>query len=233
MNTTVSGLDVLIVIILAITTFNGYRRGLIRAVFDLVSKIIALILTYMFSGSLASFLRQTPLFSWIQTGIAGALGLGEVIGAGIDSVIAQADTIAGLPLPHQIRTLLHENNNPEVHNALGITHLEDYITGFIAAVIINIFSAIAVFLAVFTILMMISKSLGLFNYIPIFGKMNRLGGAFGGAAIGTFLIWLIFAVMSLLPFGEPYDLVSGTAIAGFFYENNLLMDFFMDISSRL
>ena len=233
MNTTVSGLDVLIVIILAVTTYNGYRRGLIRAVFDLLSKFIALALTYMFSGSLASFLRQTPLFTWIQTAIAGALGLGEVIGAGIDSVIAQADTIARLPLPDQIRTLLHENNNPEVHNALGITHLEDYITGFIAAVVINVFSAIAVFLAVFTILMMVSKSLGIFNHIPIFGKLNRFGGAFGGAAIGTFLIWLIFAVMSLLPFGDLHDLTSDTVIAVFFYENNLLLDFFMDIFSRV
>ncbi|MCL2851619.1 MAG: CvpA family protein [Defluviitaleaceae bacterium] len=229
----ISGLDVLIVIILVLSIFHGYRRGLIRAVFDLLSNIIALVATYFLSGALASFLRQTPLFTWIQTGIANALGLSDMISENINNVIVQADTIAGLPLPENIRAMLHEHNNPEVHSVLGITMLEDYITGFVATMIINLISAIAVFLTVFAILMLISQGLRVFNYLPVFGKLNRMGGALAGAAIGTFLIWLIFAVMTLLPLTGDYDLTRDTIIAGFFYENNLLLDFFVDISLQL
>ena len=233
MDIAVSGIDIIIVILLTLSAFRGYKRGLIRAVFDLVSAILALAMTYFFSSTVASFLRQTPLFTWIQAGVANVLGINERIEAGINNIIVQSDTIAGLPLPENVREFLHEHNNPEVHNALGITLLEDYITGFIAAMIINLISALAVFLIVSSILMIISRSLRLFNHIPIIGRLNRLGGAIVGASFCTLCIWLIFAVMTLLPVSDPRDLVSNTIVAKFFYDNNMLREFFTNISLRM
>ncbi|MCL2616735.1 MAG: CvpA family protein [Defluviitaleaceae bacterium] len=226
MPTTVSGLDVLVVIILGVSIYKGYRKGLLRSIFGLVSFFLALALANAFSGVVGAYLRQTPLFGWLQTAIAETLGLGALLSAGVEGVIAQADVIAGLPLPGHILALLHANNNPEVFNILGITHIEDYITGFIASMIINTLSAVLVFLLVLITLRMISKSLRIFNHIPIIGGINRMAGAICGAAIGAITIWLIFAAVSLLEIGGlPGDAI----IAGFFYENNPVLNFFINI----
>ena len=231
MDTPISGLDIFIAIVLAFCTWRGYRRGLIRAVFDLLSNVVALALTYMFSGVVASALRQTALFDWLKAAIAGWLGLSDRVSTGVTNIIAQADVIAGLSLPNHVLNLLLENNNPEVYNMLGVTLLEDYISGFLASMIISAISAAAVFMVTFSVLMFISRSLRIFNRIPIIGRLNRLGGAVGGAAIGTFMIWVIFAVMTLVPMDDIG--ISDTVIARYFYENNMLMDFFVNITSRL
>jgi len=228
MPTTVSGLDVLVALILGICVYRGWRNGLLKSIFSLVSVFLALALANTLSGAVSAALRQTQLFDWLQTGIANALGIGELISAGVEGVIAQADTIAGLPLPQGILSLLHANNNPEMHSLLGITHIEDYITGFVAMMILNIASAVLVFLIVLAALRAISRSLRLFNHIPIIGSINRMAGAAVGAAVATLAIWLIFAVISFLE-AAPHLSVEHTIIAKFFYENNLVLDFLTDI----
>jgi len=227
----ISGVDIFVVIVIALCVFRGYRRGLVRALFDLVSNVLAMVVTYMFSGTVAALLRQTPLFGWMQGGIADRLGIGDMVGAGVTNIIGQADVIAGLHLPEQILSLLHENNNPEVFNMLGVTALEDYISGFLASMVLSGISALLVFAAVSIILRQISRGLGFFNRIPIIGGLNRWGGAAGGAVIGTVIVWVVFALAALAPF---VDLgIENTVVARYLYENNLLTDFFVNITSRI
>ena len=229
MPTIVSGIDIAVVVILGASIYNGYRKGLLRMIFGLLSVFFAVALANVFYGVVSSALRQTPLFTWLQVQITNALGLGELISANINGVIAQADIIEELRLPAMVRSMLHANNNPEMFNMLGITQMEEYIAGFVAMIIINIISGILVFLLVLVILKVVSKSLRLFNHIPIIGGLNRLGGAVSGAAFGLLLIWLILAVIWFMEASEVHALIYETAVARFFYENNLILDFLMDI----
>ena len=229
MPTVISGFDVFIVVIIAIFIYSGYRKGLLRMIFGLVSIFFALVLANAFYGVVSSALRQTPLFTWLQEQITNALGLSEIISENIHDVIAQADIIEGLQLPAFVRTMLHANNNPEVFNLLGITRIEEYIAGFVALIIINIISAVIVFLLVLAVLKIVSKSLRLFNHIPIIGGLNRLGGAACGAAFAVLIVWAVLAVIWFMEPGEVHDIIRETMLTRFFYENNLILDYLMDI----
>lgn len=51
--------DVLIWLTLALFTWVGFRRGLVRQIFDLAAVVVALVAAYLFSPRLAVFLEQT------------------------------------------------------------------------------------------------------------------------------------------------------------------------------
>jgi len=229
MPTIVSGIDIIVVAVLCVFIYSGYRKGLLRMIFGLFSIFFAIALANVFYGVVSSALRQTPLFPWLQVQVTNALGLSELISANIHDVIAQADIIEGLQLPAFVRAMLHANNNPEVFNMLGITFIEEYIASFVALIIINIISAVIVFLLVLTILKIVSKSLRLFNHIPIIGGLNRLGGAACGAAFAMLAIWSVLAVIWFMEANEVHAVIYETMLARFFYENNLILDFLMDI----
>ena len=225
----ISVLDVIVAIILGISAFKGWRNGLLKTVFGLVSVFLALSLANTLAGHLGAALRMTPLFGWLQRGIAEALGLGTLIGTGVEGIIAQSDIIAGLPLPGHLLALLHANNNPEVHNLLGITRIEDYIAGFIASMIINVVGAVLVFALVLIVLRVISNALRIFNHIPIIGSINRIAGALGGVAFGALTVWIIFAVMVMVEAGGLEYTAQNTWLARYFYENNPILNFFLNI----
>ncbi|MCL2674576.1 MAG: CvpA family protein [Defluviitaleaceae bacterium] len=229
MPTIVSGIDIIVVAVLCVFIYSGYRKGLLRMIFGLFSVFFAIALANVFYGVVSSALRQTPMFPWLQEQVTNALGLSELISANINDVIAQADIIEGLQLPRFVIALLHANNNPEVFNMLGITFIEEYIASFVALIIINIISAVIVFLLVLTVLKIVSKSLRMFNHIPIIGGLNRLGGAACGAAFAMLAIWSVLAVVWFMETGEAHAVIYETMLTRFFYENNLILDFLMDI----
>lgn len=221
----ISGYDVLIVVILGFCIYRGWRRGLVRTVYGLFSVFVAVALANLFHGVVGGLLAGTPLFGMLQAVAADSLGLSGLMAQGIT---AQAEAIYALPLPDHLRMMIMANNNPEMHDIFGVTALEEFIAAYIAGLIINMVSVIIVFILVSLVMRTLSRSLGLFNRLPVIGKLNRAGGAVAGAALGTFAIWVILAVVAFAEAPGPGQLppsLEGAVLAGFFHHNNMLLDF--------
>lgn len=140
-------LDYVLIFILVLNFYNGFRYGFVRQVVGITSLFIALYLALFWSSDIKLYLEEY-------------LKLDEVI-----SVIVKN----------------------------GETSL--WLTG----VLLNAIAFFLVFLLVLFILSFFSGKLRLLNRIPILGPLNILLGGLLGAFKGVIIVFLIVALISLIP----------------------------------
>jgi len=192
-------LDFVAIGIVIVCVIIGYRQGLIRTVYRLASFFLAIFLTTRLYPYMARLLRATPLFTSIQARIASAMNLDGIVG-GVNEVTAarQTQIINGLPLPETLRGILHSANTPDMHEILRVTTVEEYISGFLANIAINVIAVIVTFLLVLLILWLLGRALDIVGRLPIVRTFNHAGGVVFGLILGVFLAWIGLVVMTFI-----------------------------------
>jgi len=213
-------LDLGIIVIIALCALMGYKRGLIRTVYRLVSFFIAIFLANLFYPYVARFLRGTNLFTGIQNRVQAQLGLGDFVTE--HAANRQTEIIDSLPLPASLRDFLQTRFNPDIHGLLRVDTVEEYISAFFADIAINGIALFVVFLMVLFALSIIGGFLDIVGRLPIIRTFNNLGGLVVGIALGVGIAWLGLAVMSMLFVGgansDVYEMVQGSLFATLFPE---------------
>jgi len=181
-------LDIGILLLILLCAFVGYRRGLIRGIYRIISFAIAIAFAYMLFPYAARALRRTPLFSSIQERVAYAINLDGFFNSQVATY--GAALIDSLQLPPIFHSLLHSNNTPAMFELLRVSTMEEYITGFFASMAINALSIIMVFILTLIVLNIVSYGLNLFDRIPVIRTLNRIGGFIFGLVFGVLLVWV-------------------------------------------
>ena len=221
-------LDVIVIGILVLSMYMGYRRGLIRTAFGLVSFIVAIILAGRLYPIVAGWLRTTPLFTELKGYITRTMGMEELIEG------HTADLIGSLPVPEILRRSLERHNTPSMFELLNVHTIEEYIAGYFANMAINILSVVLVFILVRIIMNILSNMLDIVGHLPIIRSFNRVGGLGVGLVRGVLLVWIGLAVMSLFFInptnpGLQYQL-EASLVAGWIYENNPILAAIIDMT---
>ena len=208
--------------------YLGYRRGLIRAVFSLVSFALSIILSIYLFPIVAEWIRNTQAYTALKAYIVRTMGLEEVVQA------HGVELIGSLPVPDIIRRALTEQNTPNIFQILNVYTIEEYIAGFFAGMAINIISMVLVFIAVRLILGLLAGVLDLVSRLPVIRTFNRGGGLLFGVAQGVFIVWLGLAVINLF-FLDPtapelMRLLDESLMAGWIYEYNPIMALLTNIT---
>lgn len=187
-------LDILVVAIMLICIIIGASRGFIKTILGFANFILAIILTNMLYPHMGRFLRSiNGLYNALSTSISQSLNLDyEVMQA---SSTIQNDIINMLPLPQFFRDTLIENNNPIVYNALGVINFTDFISHFLASIVINIISMVFVFILVFIGLNILTHILNLLSKLPVLNSMNKFLGGILGAAWGLLITWIVLGIV--------------------------------------
>ncbi|MCL2215968.1 MAG: CvpA family protein [Defluviitaleaceae bacterium] len=194
-------LDLAVLALVALCAFAGYRRGLIRTVYGLVSFFIAFFLASRLYSPVARILRGTGLFSMLQNNISSTLNLERVVGE--HTAARQAEIIDTLPLPAALRELLHSYNTPNMYELLQVDTIDAYISGFFANMVINAIAIIGVFMLVLVLLSIAGVALDIVGRLPVIYTFNRAGGLIFGLGMGAVLVWLCVVVMTLLSTATP------------------------------
>ena len=209
-----NALDIIILCIIALCGLIGYRRGLIRTVYRIVSLFIALIIARMLYPHVARLLHQTAIFPALQDRIARALNLEGAVNR--HTTERGEEIIGNLPLPEMFQSLLHYNNRPDMFALLRVATIEDYITSFFANMVINGIAMLIVFVLVLIILSVIGGMLDIVSMLPIISSINRAGGLVIGLAMGAAVAWVgLFALTLFATGANPnlHDLIEGSSIA--------------------
>ena len=214
-------LDVIVIGIIALFMYLGYRRGLIRTVFTLFSYVLAISLAIYLFPIVADWLMEMPLYTALKDYIIRTMNLGDVV------QYQSEDLIANLPLPDIIRSFLHEHNTPNVFELLNVHTIEEYIAAYFARMAINIIAKVAVFLIVKFTLSLLSGLLDLVSRLPIIKQFNQIGGMLAGFLLGLIIVWIGLAVMILFfldPTGpELMIMLDNSLVVGWVYENNPIL----------
>ena len=225
-------LDFIVIGVLVAFAAFGYRRGLVYTAFRLASYFIALLLAINLYPHVSRFLRESFVYEVIRDGIRRSNNFGEAFrryspAPGIDDAIRGNDLINALPIPQQLRDVLHDNNTPDMFDLLRVGTIEDYITGFFANIVINVLSMLIVFLLVLLILRIAGSLLRVVEWLPVIGSLNRIGGLAAGALIGVIVAWLglSIATMFLSAGGNEvlYGLMQGSSIMRWLFVNEWLL----------
>lgn len=198
--------DLIIILIIALCTFIGYKRGLIKVAIKLLSFIIAIIIALTLYKPTANYIIQnTEIDDNIQNAITEKI---------LPEGATEEDEV-------EITT-----NVPEMILE-GAENTVKSISTTLTTKLIEILSLIAIFIITKIILRVITLISNLIEKIPVIKQFNKAGGTIYGIIQGFLVCFTILAVISLIsPFiNQTYiEMINNSFLASKLYDNNILLN---------
>lgn len=208
----------------------GHYKGFIRLAVSAAALIITLLTIRLAMPYVTEWLKNdTPVYGMIQEGMEKAVGLDDKIesfGGEIAEKSAERIVIESLELPEQLKRLLLENNNGEVYHMMGVELFRDYVSGYLADMIVRIVVFILLFLIVFILLHVVVIWLDLIARLPILSGLNKIAGAILGLAEGMIFVWILCLILTVLSGTElgitTMEQVDASSWLSWIYDHNML-----------
>lgn len=226
----------IVLLILLVSIWDGYRKGLVKKIFSLVAMIVAAILSI-------------SCYGYISKAVCNNTQIEEKLKSNIDKTLeknlkdeyqdksSQSKIIENLPLPESVRNSIQENNNSEIYEALNISTFNDYVSSYLAMLIINAISMVITFFVVFIIFQIIIVLANIVTELPIINGINKIGGSIIGISEGVIIVWVLFIILTSMSgseLGEKlFKQINENQLLSFFYNNNLLLRFITNMSKTL
>lgn len=201
-------LDIIIIGIIVISTFIGYKRGLINVVFNLCAFLIAIIITIFLYTPITNFVIENTEFD-----------------KKIENVITEKGTInkdesftEGSVIDKYISQSISNTTNDIVESSSVI----------IAQKVIGIIVAIALFIVVRIILIFAKALINGIASLPIIKQLNEVGGLAYGILMGLIIVYVIltilFFVISVNNTGTIANAINTSFITKILYSNNIILN---------
>ncbi|NLZ82976.1 MAG: CvpA family protein [Clostridiales bacterium] len=219
----------LLIVVFGILIINGLigrKVGFIKIVFSLCSLIITLILTSFISPTVNDLLiSNEKVYQSVVDKVETILSFEDEE----TSTNEEVGYIEGLPMPKSIKDALIENNNTDKYKSLAVEGFKDYVSSYLAGVIINSMAFILTFLVILIALWIISIALNLISKLPILNGLNKTMGMVAGLLQGLLLVWVFFIVITIFSGSQmghdALEMIETSEILRFIYNNNFLMQF--------
>ena len=207
-------IDLVVIGIIAICIFSGYKKGLIGVLFTILSFQIALIIAFVLYKPISNaIIANTQIDETIQNAI-----MEKVLKNKTEENITpeQANNTSQIVIDY-INSYTNEIKNTGTE--IVAKNLAETTIGIVVFILLLIISRIILyfFKAIFNI---IAK-------IPIIKQVNKLGGIVYGVIKGLLIIYIILAITSLLATMlsdlEICKAINNSFITGYMYNNNLIL----------
>ncbi len=201
--------DLIIIAVILLFTFLGYKRGLIKVAIKLCTFVIAIIVAFLFYKLVANaIIENTSIDENIQEAIVSKI-LPE--GVGSDEQVELSFDLPDIILKNS------ENTVNSIATSISNTLIE-------TSCFLIIFIGIKIVLKFVTVLAdLVAK-------LPILNQFNKLGGTLYGILEGLFIVFVGFAVISLIaPLLDPSILnsINNSTIGSVLYHHNIILSFIM------
>ena len=196
-------LDIGILFFVSLSTFIGYKLGLIKVAFGIVSFIIAILISLL-------------LYRPISNAITNHTQIPEKIQTQIESRLSSENKESTNFIDHYYTNAKNASAKIIAQN--------------ITSTIINIGSALIVFLLVRIILLFLRFSTDLIAKLPLIKQCNQVGGFLYGIIAGFLIIYLFFTIISMLAplinLSTLLKVINSSIIGNIMYNNNIIFMFF-------
>ncbi len=201
--------DIIIIAIILLSTFLAYKKGLITLAIQLVSVIIAVVLTLI-------------LYKPVSNVIINVTGIDEMIQ---NAILEEANDIMtnNQENANQVVESIQNNMLPETARTISINIIQ-------GAVILILYVIIRI------ILRFITALANLVAKLPILNQFNKLGGVIYGILRGLLIVYILLLLVNVS--GEidaknkVYTTVEESYIGKMMNENNVLSVLFTNIGEK-
>ena len=216
--------DIIILIIMALCIFIGYKRGLIKCAINVLSFFVAIIVVILLTTPVTNLIiNNTKIDDNIKETILDKLDIGNLE----DGQVELNENSSNLP--EVVREYI--NNLMVEINSTATGDIAQALAENISVMIINVAVAIILFIGTKLVLVFIKVLADIIGKIPLLKQFNKAGGIIYGIAKGIVTIYLLLAVISiivpLLSNTVIADAINQSMIGKAMYNNNILLKIFL------
>lgn len=212
--------DIIILIIMALSIFIGYRKGLIKCAINFLSFFIAIIVVILLTTPISNLIiNNTKIDDNIKATLLEKIDLSDVTSNNLKLDEENSNS------PEVVREYINEtilNLSEDVTENVGEVLAEN-----IAIIIINIGVAIALFIITKFALMFVKVLADIIGKIPLIKQFNKAGGIIYGIFSGFVRVYLILAIISIivpiLNDSTVIEAINNSIVGKSMYDNNILL----------
>ena len=225
-----SDVNYLLIAVVAVILFGvirGYRKGFLRIAVSLASLIFVVFLASKVSTIVGDFIiDRTPVYEDVRHKIVEIYA--EKNGV-LDNSVSdnQSLTIQSYELPELIASALITNNTQHMYNVLAASLFEEYISGFLAKIVIKAGSFVGLFIVFAIFVFIILGVVKILEKIPVLRTLNRLSGMVAGLSVSLIFVWVFFTAAMIFFTNSigtwMFIQIRSSQFLTFLFNNNLLL----------
>ena len=206
-------LDIIIISIMALSIFLGYKKGLVKVAVKLCAFLIAVIVTLIFYKPVSNMIIDNTQLN-----------------EKIENIIIENGTKELEQSDEEEQKNILENMQEYVENSVTQTQNEIVKNAAkeISVRLINILVIVALFIATRLLLILLVLISDLITSIPIIKQFNEIGGVLYGTIRGLALIYVILAIVFLITSmtsnNNIIETINSSYNTQFMYNNNILLN---------
>ncbi len=211
-------IDLLILAILALSVYFGFKKGFLKTVTGLLALVISLVLAMTLYPHATKFVMKTPVYDVVYN---NAINIVEQPKTEV-GVLSEFGT-GKLNLPQSFTEKIEERVDKTSDT------VAQAVADFVATAAVKLVSMLGIFLVVRLLLLLISALAGLIKKLPIIGWGDSLLGALLGLFRGLLLVYILLAFVtfaaSMVPESDSIRAIKYSRFAKVLYHDNVLLDF--------
>lgn len=199
-------IDLILIAIIALFTFIGYKKGLIKVAFGLVSFILAILISVILYKPVSSFIiNYTPLDDTIEAAVEERLDSPDTTDEETNNIVA--------------------NYYSNIKNATTAT-----VADGISKTIINVGCMIIVFIVSNIVLLFFKFTGDLIAKLPLIKQFNSAGGFIYGLLKGFIIVYVLLALIAIISpvvnMNNIVEMINSSIITNIMYNNNIIFILF-------
>lgn len=208
--------DIIILALIALSIFIGYKRGLIKCAINVLSFFIAILVVILLTTPISNLIiNNTKIDDNIKTTILEKIDFNNVSAEELKLDENNSNS------PEVVRDYINELTKGATDN-VGEVLAEN-----ISVMIINIAVAIVLFIGTKFALIFVKALADILGKIPLIKQFNKAGGIIYGVASGIVRVYLILAIISIivpvLTNGSIVEAINSSMLGKAMYDNNILL----------
>ncbi len=228
-------MDVCVIIVIAINGLKGLGVGLVLALFNIASYIVAGIIARIYYPSLSEFvLEKTNWALKLQEFIYNNMGFISSNNMQNDPA-SYENVFEMMNLPKALEGLFVSSDIFQEYSQGVLTNINVYMSQMISKIIIDLLSIIVIFFIAKIALDILGTVLNGIASLPLIKQFNRLGGLIFGVLKGIFIIYIFTAIMvpivSVFPNSSIVSVLETSSLTKMFYDYNILLYMLKNIAT--
>lgn len=214
-------IDLIVIAILVLSTFLGYKKGLIGVAFKILSFLIAIVITLILYRPISSYIiNNTSFETTIENSISEKLSTSKINEGKIDETSTDLPNVVVNYINKEIVSTVNETGEA----------LVQIVAKELSQTIINLIVVIGIFVITRLLLLFAKAILSAVAELPIIKQFNEVGGIIYGILRGILLIYVLLAILSfILPMLDKTVILSAindSILTKILYNNNLILRLF-------
>lgn len=219
MNWLLAGCLLLVIICAAV----GYKRGLVKVLFSLISFVAVMLVVGIISPLVGDFLEEKTSLPEVVNEKCVGLVQEWNLSAGADTAENRILAVDSSAFPEPVKQYLKE----DVAFSLLETDFTSYLSSKMTSLVIDAIAYAVSFLVVWIAFRLIAGLLDLVAKLPVLNTLNRCGGLAAGAVQGILLVWVFFLIITIFcttDWGRwCMERIAESRVLTYIYDKNLIL----------